>query len=451
MKTLHKTISSILVIAGLLSFYSCEKYLNEKPNKQLTLPADQLENLQLLLDNTSVLNLNNPSAGEIASDNIYIVQSQWDFLSSGDRTSSNTYIWEQDVFNDNDNNDWALSYATVFNANIVLDAAAKFSDKNTPAMKNVIGSALFFRAHTFYQLLQEFSKAYDGTTASSDQGIVLKLNSDINEKLGRASVKECYEQVFSDLQTAAAILPVTPLYKTRPSKPAAWAVLARAYLQTGNYNKAMLYADSCISVYPGLIDYNTLNATAAYPVARFNPEVIWHGNMILLQSLAYPFGRVNEELFNSYAANDLRRSIFYKVYGPNDIAFKGSYNGSLSLFSGVSSNEMYLISAECYARLGETSKAMISLNILLEKRWKKGSFVPVTAANSDDALLRILEERRKELPFRNIRWSDLKRLNKDPRFRKTIVRNLNNRTYTLDPNQGYVFPLPQKATLTGGY
>lgn len=451
MKILHKTINSILVIAGMLSFYSCEKYLDEKPNKQLTLPADELENLQLLLDNTSVLNLNNPSAGEIASDNIYIVQSQWDFLSSRDRTSSNTYIWEQDVFNDNDNNDWALSYSTVFNANIVLDAVGKFDDKNTPVMKNIIGSALFFRAHAFYQLLQEFSKAYDLNSSSSDQGIVLKLNSDINKKLGRASVKECYERVFSDLQIAASMLPVTPLYKTRPSKPAAWAVLARAYLQTGEYGKALLYADSCISANPVLLDYNTLNPTASYPIARFNPEVIWHGKMLLLQSLAYPWGRVNEELFNLYETNDLRKVLFYKFYRSNDIAFKGSYDGSMGLFSGISSNEMYLISAECHARLGETAKALLSLNTLLDKRWKKGSFALVTAANSDAALSQILQERRKELPFRNIRWSDLKRLNKDPRFMKTIKRSLNNKIYTLDPNQGYVFPLPQNATLIGGY
>lgn len=453
MKKIFKNIDRFLIIVAIVSFSSCKKYLDENPNKQLTLPADKIENLQLMLDNTGILNQNYPSAGEIASDNIYIPQAQWDNLASFERTSTNAYTWQPDMFNDNESNDWSQSYEKVFNANIILEATGKFPEQvNSAPMKNIKGSALFFRGYTFYQLLQEFATTYDEASAATDRGIVLKTDPDINENPGMSSVKQGYDQVITDLQQAAALLPVSQPLKTRPSKPAAWAGLARAYLQSGNYSKAMLYADSCLNVFPALIDFNTLSTTAAYPLARYNAEVIWHGSLRMPASLSYPFGRANESLYNSYAANDLRKTLFYKSNGTNDIAFKGSFDGSIALFSGISSNEIYLISAECNARLGQTSKALERLNTLLEKRWKKGIFVPISATTQQAALSTILEERRKELAFRNIRWPDLKRLNKEPAFRTTITRILNNKTYTLEPNSpAYIFPLPQKVTLLGKY
>lgn len=442
-----------LILLCLFSLSSCEKFLDENPNKQLTLPGDKAENLLLMLDNTIVFNQNYPSIGEIASDNVYIPQVQWDNLATFERTSSNAYTWQKDLFNDNQSNDWSESYHKVFNANIVLEAAGKLTEPVNPQdVKNARGIALFFRAITFYQLLQEFAPTFDAKTSASDLGIVLKTDPDINANPGISSVSKGYEQIFSDLKTAAAMLPLTQTYKTRPSKPAAWAALARTYLQTGDYASAREYADSCIAVAPALIDYNSLSTTAAYPIARYNAEVVWHGILRMPAALTYPYSRVDESLYTSYAANDLRKTILYKFNGTNDIAYKGSYDGSIALFGGLSVNEMYLISAECSARLSEISRALTRLNTLLEKRWRKGTFVPVSTLSQPDALRIILEERRKELSFRNIRWADLKRLNKEPAFTKTINRNVNNRVYALEPNtEAYVFPLPQIVSLLGKY
>jgi hypothetical protein len=86
---------------------------------------------------------------------------------------------------------------------------------------------------------------------------------------------------------------------------------------------------------------------------------------------------------------------------------------------------------------------MNDLNQLLRARWLKGTFVSFTAVNPSDALSQILKERRKELIFRGLRWSDLKRLNKESPFVTTLSRSLNGQTYTLPPNSNlYVFPIP---------
>jgi hypothetical protein len=59
-------------------------------------------------------------------------------------------------------------------------------------------------------------------------------------------------------------------------------------------------------------------------------------------------------------------------------------------------------------------------------------------------LVKIITERRKELPFTgSARWEDLRRLNKDPQFAKTLIRQLNGQNYTLAPNDPkYTLPIP---------
>ena len=103
-------------------------------------------------------------------------------------------------------------------------------------------------------------------------------------------------------------------------------------------------------------------------------------------------------------------------------------------------------------RLGSINAAMDDLNALIIKRWKNnGTFVPFTAATANEALAKVLKERRKELIFRGLRWTDLRRLNKDPRFAITLTRNLNGVVYTLPPNDDrYTLPIPDQEIKISG-
>jgi len=58
----------------------------------------------------------------------------------------------------------------------------------------------------------------------------------------------------------------------------------------------------------------------------------------------------------------------------------------------------------------------------------------------------ILAERRKELVMRGTRWSDLRRLNKEARFQKTIQRtSADGQVYVLQPNSNlYTWQIPQR-------
>ena len=134
----------------LMTFFFCfllsgcsKSYLEAKPDKKLVLPST-LQDLQALLDNTTYMNSAWPSAGEIEADNYYVTSDAWNSFSY-DITSQNLYIWGDNVFNDNVNNEWFLCYQVVFYANTVLENVGAAGDDSVSAeMNNVKGQALFF-------------------------------------------------------------------------------------------------------------------------------------------------------------------------------------------------------------------------------------------------------------------------------------------------------------------
>lgn len=104
---------------------------------------------------------------------------------------------------------------------------------------------------------------------------------------------------------------------------------------------------------------------------------------------------------------------------------------------------MYLIKSECEARTGNTGYALEDLNALLGKRYSNATpYIPFTTTDAAILLQKILEERRKELLMRGLRWMDIKRLNKE-NANITLVRKAGGQTYTLPPNANYyALPIP---------
>lgn len=436
-----------LIYIGLTA---CKKnWLDEKPDKSLVVPT-AISDFQALLDNSSVFNLSHPALSEMSTDDLFLQATNWNNLLTA--TERNAYIWNEDIYNGGAGLDWNNSYKQVFFANTVLDEIDKITV--IPAMQiaynNIKGSALYYRANAFYNLAQLFCKPYNNTTAVTDLGLPLKRSADVSEIISRTSVAATYQQIISDLTLAKEWLPTSSSFKTRPSKPAAFGLLARTYLAMQQYDKAEAAADSCLSYYNTLIDYNTLNTAANNPISRFNTEVIFQStignNSIFLSSNLL----VDTTLYASYHSNDIRKQAFFRTSG-SYYSFKGSYDGSNLFFNGIAVNEIYLIKAEAAVRQGKIAAGIQQLNLLLQKRWKTGTFVPLTTSSQSEALSMILSERRKELLFRGLRWTDLRRYNQEPELAKTLTRKINTQIFTLEPNANrYVLPIPENEILISG-
>lgn len=450
MKKLFQYIIIVIGLSSLLLNSGCKKYLDEKPSKSFVIP-NTLTDLQALMDNANANNRQYPALLEILADDYYVMYSDW--ASRGVDVRSN-YIWndQEAIMNTVYNN----SYNTILYPNVVLETLPKIpvTADNGVQWDNIKGSALFFRSFAFFEIAQLYCKPYSSNTADADLGIPLRLSSDYTEVSVRSTVKETYDRILNDLKESVNLLPSTVpasgTFKTRPNKPAAFGLLARVYLEMENYGEAKKYADSCLQLYNTLIDYNTVNNASANPFPTFNAEVIYDG-WSLGNGILNPanIAKVDSTLYRSYNNSDLRRSIFFTSNGTGTVGFKGSYAGVLfgQFFVGIATDEMYLTRAECAARSGDKDAAMSDLNLLLSKRYKT-PYTPLTATDATDALSQILRERRKELLFRGLRWPDLRRLNKDPRFAMTLQRVLVNgtdiQTYTLPPNDlRYVLLFPQ--------
>ncbi|CAH0266796.1 MULTISPECIES: RagB/SusD family nutrient uptake outer membrane protein [unclassified Pedobacter] len=437
-------IGTVCCTLIMISLAGCEKFLSVKSDAKLLIPKT-IPDLQGMLDDVTLMNIaRTPSYGEASSDDVYYPPSQID---GGSEIARNVYSWKK--FDYQYPNEWATAYLPIYNSNFCLEgiSAIERLGTNAAGWDNVKGSALFFRSFYFFLLTTQFGLGYGNGTSDQDLGIVLRLSSDFNVPSKRSTVKECLLQALSDAKGAAELLPNDPLVKFRPSKAAAYAQLARIYLYMHDYTNALYYADQCLRIKATLMDYNgdsdVVGLDLAIPFKRFNKETIFHAEMFAGFSVHIPVNaKIDPLLYSSYEPDDLRKRAFFRA-NTGFQQFKGSYAGTANLFSGIAVDEIYLIRAECRARLGDMDGGMDDLNALLIKRWKNTViYIPRTAQGQNDAISQILMERRKELLMRGLRWSDIKRYNKEGAGIR-LRRVLTGITFYLEPNAPfYALPLP---------
>lgn len=435
------TFLLFVILLG-MSVNSCKKqndFLSAVPDEALTIPKN-LNDLQLILQNDRVFNNCDPDLGLVNCEDYYLTDAN--FLSMPSE-AKNEYIWAKDPYPNTYVADWSKPYTAVWYANVVLDNLSKFSSQDPQRANTIKGTALFFRSWAFFNLLQTFSLPYDSNTSSKDLGIPLRLSSDFNKKYQRSTVQECINQIIQDVRTSVPLLPTTAINNALPTKTAANAFLARIYLATADYINALQFANACLAVNNAITDFNTLNLTKRPIASSLLTEEIFRATALNLDANATSQIRVDPTFYSMYDPNDLRKKIFFFTFLGRTYPF-GSYDiQNNQKFTGLATDEIYLIRAECYARQGNTSAALNDLNGLLSKRWLTGTFTSYTAADATDALKKILSERRKELIFRGLRWIDLRRLNKDLQFATTLTRTVNGQTYTLLPNDArYAMPIP---------
>lgn len=433
-----------------LGTISCNNFLTKKPDIKMVIPKT-LADANLLLNDYTTLNGGYPTYGEMATDDYYLTKTRWEGVSNVDHR--NAYIWADEPYSDVIQ--WQRPYKVVYIANQVMEILKEVNAQNNKEeYKRVLGGAYFYRAFALHTLVELHCVGYQENSATAEMGIPLRLNTGVDDRSVRASLKDTYLQIINDFKEAIRNLPVVEVVEGRPSKAAAYAGLARAYLNMSDFRQAYLYSDSCLQLSPELLDFNDLKATDSYPIPKFNEEVLFP----TLTAAAVPMNAttalMDTALIKSYTEHDLRKVVFFRANNNplGSYYFKGSYDKSNSLFFGITSSEVYLIKAEAACRTNQVGRALETINKLLKARWNNQvPYVGIAETDSGRLLKIILEERRKELVFRGRRWADLKRLNLDPRFQKTLTRTIGDKIYTLEPNsQKYAFRLSETVVELAG-
>ena len=442
MKTAHK----IIALAVAMSF-SCSGLLEEKPQLSLVVPT-RLSEFRALLDNTSqAMNLD-PGLVELSADDLTLDSA---ILPRILIQEVNAYKWAEDIYEGENIGEWDTPFKAVHYANVVLDQLPLVpkAPQEEQAWKDLEGSALFYRAYAYWTLAKSFCLAYDDA-ADQTLGLPIRRSSVITDKISRASLEETFAFILDDLNRSLELLGSNPSFRTRPSKEAAFALLAEVYLYMGDYEDAAGSAAKSLEIKADLMDYNKLSTIAARPFVLFHPETVFYSSMVTYLYQVFDVVRVDPVLYATYDEDDLRKEIYYVNKG-SFVEFKGTYTGMTAFFSGLSVDQVMLTQAECLARLGREEEALAVLNELLSTRWKSGQFEELKASPLKSVLDLILEERRKSLVFRGVRWADLKRLNTDPRYAKDLTRTVDGTAYTLEAGSPkYALPIPeQEINLTG--
>lgn len=436
-----KILNIGLAFMVLISTGCAKSFLDEKPDKALVVPTS-LEDMRALLDNNGIMNVTS----------YYTIMSGDELVSSNKALAGlilNSYTWADEIWTGSGSSDWNKPFEQIFYANVVLDGLLKnqSSLEKESGYQQIKGEALFFRSVAYYWLLQQFSKPYLKSTASNELGMPVRLTADVNKKYKRSTLEESYRQLIHDLETASELLPLESSVKTRPSKLAAYALLARTMLCMNDFESAYSYAGRCLEINDDLLDYNSLDANLANPfplfIANKNPEMIFYSRVSSSSFYVDGTTSVARGIYDSYHPKDLRKSLFYALNSNGNIKFKGSYAGGNFPFTGLTNDELYLIKAEASIRLNKLEEGLGYLNALLKKRYAKNEFAPVSLSDQQSLLQVVFKERLKELVYRDLRWMDLRRWNAYDRANIDIEREYNGVTYILKANSPrFVFPIP---------
>ena len=293
----------------------------------------------------------------------------------------------------------------------------------------------------------------------------------------RTTPEECYAQIISDLEFAAANAPdFNGADRTVLSKTVALAMLAKVYAEkpVQDYNKVIEYAN-LVKLTPGLElepDYATLwgydeekkdcvkrNTSEGilevhYTTGNGNWETWMYGRQLddwdfyftwakwitPSRDLISDFEKEGDEVrFNeSVVYYECTWSNYYPAaHYPFMYKCRSSYQNRYKLRLA----DIMLLQAEAYAYLGKNSEAASLVN---EIRNRVG-LDPVDA--SGDMIETVLHERRLELAFEGQRWFDLCRNGKVEKYMNAVYAKDSGRLpqkRLFDANS-YLLPIPQKA------
>lgn len=466
-----KTIALYLCLS--FSLISCKKeFLEFVPKGKLI--ATTVEDYQLLMNNNTFYNYN--------------ITAGWHLpMVMGDEMAANganfnttqlavrrAFRWEPVIF-DPTATDPALSpflvniYALNSIINEVMDAGGSDALK-----KSVQAEALATRAWIYFQLINFYGKPYVAAKAAQDPGFPIITEADINQNyFDRSNVQAVYDFIISDLKKAIESLPVQNGIRTRMSKPAAEAILGKVYLFMGLNAEALVQLNAAMADIasmqngPRLYDYNvTFGPSGSFlPIGANGPAGPLFNITDYTESLVFKtfpnfnggmYGNIGmlltDEAKGLFDPSDLRLKFYTdKIPGPSGTFTPGKRLRKFVRYTrfGMELADLYMLTAECKARLNDLSGAVSTLEAFRAKRMPNAT-VPVQIAGDKNALIKfIIDERIREYAEEGYRWFDMRRLSVDPIFSGKVFThsvyetNSTVTTITMDQPNRLVLRIPQ--------
>ena len=425
-----RSIILLSLICLLITQSSCKKLIDVSP------PVTSLTGASVFTTDANAIGvLTGLYSGLISSSNLstgFISMSLFPALSADELSVFGTNATYTPYYVNNLNSSangniyWNTEYPMLFTIN---SAIAEISATNslTPAIRQqLLGEAKFMRAFCYFYLVNMYG----------DVPLVTDIDYNSNSKLSRTVQAKVFQQIITDLKDAQGLLSVNYLdasllkmtsERVRPTKWAAAALLARAYLYTGDWGNAEFVSDSIIQM-TSLFKLDSLGGV----FLKNHPEAIWQLQPVIsgYNSQAGLFFTLptsgpgnsfpvylNNTLVNSFEAGDMRKQNWTgnvtvagtTYYYPRKYKVSTLISPAQEYETVLRLGEQYLIRSEARAQQNKLTDAINDLDTI---RARAGLAALNNLSTQSAVLNAIYHERQVELFTEwGHRWLDLKRTN----------------------------------------
>ena len=414
---------------------------------------------------------------DIQADLVYAVQ--------GNTNQYGTHwLWDIRSTNSEIESVYAALYRVIGRCNFYLDQVDKLrssmtDDEDIKYLDFYTGEVYCARALAYSELLKCYCKAYDPATAENELGVVLADTYFGQKPAARASLKDSYDFVISDLKKAQELLDEENDGFDAPyfTKAAAHAIHARTALYMQDWDSAIEHstvlidsdafalasARGYVSSTQTYLDYLWTNDSSYENIWRIGYTTTSYGGAqgsVFLNFTTdfyyyYPDYVPAQWVLDLYGAGDARYNAYFanlQTGYPHQLVWPllVKYYGNEALMQNLIYHvnmpkplrlaEQYLIRAEAYCQKGAFAQASADLSALRESRYTSGGTISV---NTGNWLETISDERVRELYMEGFRLHDLKRWGNG--FERTPQSQTQSEGSSLKIEAGnplFVWPIP---------
>lgn len=453
---MKKNILSLLLLLGMtMMFASCDDYLNIEP-KGKRIPKALADYEAFLRDEYGMHRMPVTQCSYLLNDQ-YLNNSTASYYPM----YKANYNWDETVdriyWNNSDEATYYVAYGAINTCNLILEDVPNTTEGTDKEKAEVMAYARVLRAMNYFNLANYYADNYDASSASTKLSVPLITSSLQDAAYHQATIQELYDFILEDLNTAVNDLPDMGTTILHPGKGAAYAMLARTYLQMMNYDKALEYAEKALAINDKLVDW-----VSFYQENKSKIEV-----ENVYPSLATPLGFDCEENYNfNYGSSSYATAISripvgraegfedgdayflsnwkLKTLG-SETYYQGLTNGNINQ-GGMRTVEQYMIKAECLARKGELQQAMDVLNQVRQTYILPEKYQALTASTEAEAIGYIRQVKDNLLIFSIVPFADNRRYNAEGTYARTFTKEVDGKQVSLAPTSYmWTFPFPQGA------
>ena len=456
----HKTFICLVSVVVMFFSAGCDDSLDVAPSSSVSIPTF-IEDYENMLYPFYLKYNANPILA-VMGDDVYWSKSFYNSW-SGNEQFRRAYLWSDEIYDQTmSNTHWNQQYGMIYTFNKIVDEVRNVPNEAMGNLLVIEAEARAYRALTYFNLVSVYAKPY-ALANESDPGIPVIQKNDVTEtKRERTPVREVYNFIIRDLDSAIKYLPPHPTKASR-YQAAGLNVIglkAKVLYHMNEYGRALTELENFFE----LLATTTSRFNYSYALFNYQNATPTPYDPSGLPSVYDPVADVEDVMINEYmfdptkgalytgsiavlasnhlmslfpADGDRRKELMLSKTGtdadePDRVIKEGHYSNT-----GISMPDIYLMIAECYARSNRTTEALKYLNELRENRLTPATYTELSSSDSQVILRWVLEERIKEFVATGHRWLDMRRLWNDPVGSALIekTRTFDGKTYTLTENR----------------